>query len=123
MSADLLRRIRDLEEENRWLRERIAPSDMLPMHWGLSKAQTRLVVAVAQAPGCLKKDTVRLALGQIDRDVSDKVLEVQLVYARRLMAAVGVEILTVHGVGLTMSPESRAIVREALAAVRAGTVA
>lgn len=121
--AKYLQRIAALEEEVRYLQDILRPHATLPASWNLTKAQTRLVVAIAQAQGCLTYVGVRQAVANIPDEVSDKTLEVHLFRARRKIRPFGVEIHTVRGIGLTMAPEGRAIVRQALAAVAAGGVA
>ncbi|WP_264047525.1 helix-turn-helix domain-containing protein [Methylobacterium flocculans] len=121
--AQLLERIAELEEENRYLRQLVVPVDALPASWGLQPKQTRLVLTLARAQGWVHKDRLRAALGKIKRDVDDRYVEVCLHHTRRKLKPLGVEILTERYVGLNMPRDSRAIVLAALDAVMTGQVA
>lgn len=117
LEVQLRQRIELLEEENRQLRELLVPVETLPKIWGLSRSETRMVIAIARAKGCLSKDRIRIAIGAFRYDPGDKTLEVLLLRARRKLASFGVIIHTVHGVGLTMTPANRLIVLKALDAI------
>lgn len=119
---ELRQQITTLEEENRKLREALAPTATLPRAWGLTPAQTRLVVALARADGILSRIRIRYAVGCFDREPTDKTLEVHISRARAKLRPFGIEIRAFYGVGLMLSPQGRATVKEALDAVASGSL-
>lgn len=119
---EMRHKIEELEEENRQLREALVPTPCLPRAWRLTPAQTRMVVALAQAAGVLSRLRLGYAVGCFDRDPSDKTLAVHIARARTKLRPFGIEIRAIKGVGLIISPEGRVIVLQALDAVASGSL-
>ncbi|KQO53094.1 helix-turn-helix domain-containing protein [Methylobacterium sp. Leaf85] len=117
---EMRQRIEELEEENRQLRDALVPVAWLPRAWRLSPAETRLVVALAQAEGPLTHNRARLAAGSIDRTPSEETMEVHVSRARTKLRPLGIQIINVRAVGLVISAEGRAIVRQGIEAVASG---
>jgi len=115
--------IETLREENRQLREALAPRVTLPREWRLTKYEERLIRAIrAVGPNVLHQERVMLALyGMADDAPETKSLETMLCKIRRKLREAGAEVTieTVWARGWRMTPESCAAYDAAVAADRA----
>lgn len=117
-TAALRERIEILEEENQQLRELLVPKVTFPAEWKLDVGETRVLSALYAARHACDVNRLLYALtymraGRLTEPVRTSV-DIRLCKLRRKLRPFGVEILTVRGVGWSLSPESRGIIRYVL---------
>lgn len=113
----LQRRVWDLQEENRHLRELIAPRLEFPSEWRLAKSMAVILSTLYTRRGPVHSDLLRAALYGFGQEREDITLTVLVLRLRRRLAetAPQVVVLNHHGVGYYLPEESRAVIAEALA--------
>lgn len=110
----LRERIEELEEQVRQLREALAPRIIWPLEWGLRPFERAILSAIHACAGIATYERLVAALWHEERDDPYALLKVHVWNTRRKLAAIGVDIATVRGIGYRLPPASRAILDAAL---------
>lgn len=112
-----------LREENRQLREALAPRIVLPMPWRLTDLEEQLLCALrASGPNLFHRERAIFALYGIRDDApGDRIVDCFIANIRRKLKAelVPIYIRTVWGRGWQLTPESCAAFDAAIEADRA----
>jgi two-component system cell cycle response regulator CtrA len=97
-----------LLEENRQLREAMAPTVVFPREVGLRPAQVRILAALMAAPNgiCSKELLFQAISGRNDGD--ENTVKVSMCGLRKKLEPYGVEILTRWAFGYEITAETRA---------------
>lgn len=113
-----------VEAENDELRERVAQlerlimaEDPLPLEWGLTETEEKVVRCLI-ARDLASKETIHFALyGSIgDEGADPKIVDVLICKARPKLAPFGIEIETQWGRGYRLSPDARKVIAASLGA-------
>ena len=113
----LRERIAILEEENRQLRDLLAPDFAFPVHWGLSVQQTAFLGALYARSGPVSYDALRAAvLGGVSEAKCESFISVLGYKTRKRVRPHGVEIRTIWAHGFALTAESRGVIAAALEA-------
>lgn len=110
--TDEVTRLRDrcetLEEENRQLREAMAPVIAFPKGIGLRPAQVRILAALLAAPNgiCSRELLFHAISGRNEGD--ENTVKVSICGLRKKLQPYGIEILTRWAVGYEITAENRA---------------
>jgi DNA-binding response OmpR family regulator len=83
--------------------------------WGLTTTEARIVAIVFQSTGVVSKDVIHLRVYGHDVERGSNTIDVALSRARRKLAPDNITIQTFWFQGLFMPPESREIMRAAMA--------
>lgn len=119
--AELEDTVARLTAENAALRQRLADvdggsaaSNGWPQDWRLSRSEGKLLAALAAVPVCSAAVAMTAMYGaQPEAWRGHGTMSTLLFRLRRKLAPFGVRILSVHGDGHAIAPESRAIVEAA----------
>lgn len=107
-----------LEEENRQLRELLAPRIEWPPEWKLSRSMRTILSALYARQGFVSSEALLQALYGSDEDLRHENIVKIFVskMRRRLTLALGIDhtIHTVWGSGYCLTPEARAAIAEVL---------
>lgn len=120
--AGLRERIAELEEENAALKAGKIETDIVAFAgvFGLATLEARLLGAVMSRTETSKEQVFAALYGEnSDHWPTESTVKVHLCRLRQKLARFGAEIETIWGRGLRVSPESRAIIEEWVAAWRA----
>lgn len=117
MSEVALRQLRErcdeLEEENRQLRETLAPHTVFPWEWKLRPAEERVLSCFLSSPNRIRtKEQLRQAISKF-ADTDGKVVEVTICQLRKKVQPFGIEILTRWSVGYEITPETHNLLKDA----------
>lgn len=123
----LRERIAILEEENRQLNELLVPSIIFPVEWALAVGEARILATLYGARGWVGQQRLLHALtfqvGGRWTEPDRAGIDVRLSRMRKKLGPYGIEILSARGVGLSLSQESRGIIRYVLRSPDAQAVA
>ena len=103
-------------EEVRQLKDVFTPVLAFPQSWRLSPDETQILAALmaATGSGVLSKEALHIAIGDLQVETHEKIVDIHIHRIRRKVKPYGVMIETVWGVGYRMPPEARRICRRAL---------
>lgn len=107
-------RCETLEEENRQLRETLAPIRVFPKEWKLRPAHHRILSCFLQSPNGVRTDAQLRAVACHSDAECPSIIKMQISYLRKLVKPHGVEIKTRWGVGYELPAASREILERAL---------
>lgn len=111
--AALRDKIDELTEENRQLKEAIAPKLDFPIAWRLRPAESAMLACLYSSPtGFRRHEALRAASATTSMD--DKIVHVRVSHIRKKLTPLGIEIRGVWSQGYELLPASRAIIKEAL---------
>lgn len=104
-------RMDQLARENQSLRSYIMDNMMFPERWGLSRRESKLLMAIYRAEGayCPHED-LRAAAALHNNDIA----KVYIAKIRDKVERFGVQIETLHGRGYRLSQAGRAVIAGAL---------
>lgn len=108
-------RIRLLEEENRGLRDRIewlerellGRDDHVPVEWGLTGMQARLILALARRSEMTREQLMTALYSDCNEEPEPKIVDVFVSHLRRKLKKHGVEITTLWGRGYALDAATR----------------
>lgn len=107
-------RIECLEEELRQLRDNLAPITLFPIEWRLTATQQRIMAAFHKSrDGFLTHEQVFIASGSLAEE-ADNLVKVQIMHLRKRIRPLGITIEKRWGLGYSISPESKLILKAAL---------
>ena len=121
--AEMLDQIELLNEQIRQLQQLLAPTDCVPIGFGLTKSEAAILMCVyARSPNRISTDHLTQALYFNDQDGggSNATLKVFIYKIRKKMEPHGVKIETAWGQGYRMSAESAAILRAMITPTQQG---
>lgn len=113
----LRERLAILEEENRQLRDLLAPSFTFPAHWDLSVQQTAFLATLYGRDGGVSYDALRAAvIGGVSDAKCESYISAIACKVRKKVRPHGVIIRTLWAFGFALPAESRHVIAAALSA-------
>lgn len=111
----LRERCETLIEENRQLREVLAPAKVFPLEWGLRPAHARILNCFLASPNGVRTKGQLEAVACRGDTESENALKVHIAGLRRRLEPLGVEIKVRYSVGYELPQASREILLRAMA--------
>lgn len=117
--------IERLDEENRWLRDLLAPPGFLPAIFPLTATEERAFKALLSREQWTRESLLAsIYLDANESDIPDiKIIDVMICKIRKKLKHLGIEIETFWGKGYRISPEMRARVTKIIADENAKDIA
>lgn len=99
--------IQDLIRENDHLRTYIMENMLFPERWGLSRRESKLLMAIYRAENYCAHDDLRASANIHSNDLA----KVYIAKIRDKVGRFGILIETLHGRGYKLTPASRSIIK------------
>ena len=115
-NAELQARNDLLEEEIRQLRKACAPRLLFPLSWHLNRGETSVLACLYVSPDGFRSTAMLRTCAETFSADSDgaKVVSVRIFNLRNKLRPFGIRIITRHGEGYVLPPDSHAIIEAAL---------
>lgn len=115
-NAELRARNDLLEEQIRQFRKTLAPRLLFPLKWRLNRGETSVLACLYVSPNGFRSSAMLKMCAEIFSTDSDgtKVVPVRIFNLRNKLRPFGIRIITRHGEGYILPPDSHAIIEAAL---------
>jgi DNA-binding response OmpR family regulator len=115
-NAELRARNDLLEEEIRQLRKTLAPRLLFPLSWHLNRGETSVLACLYVSPDGFRSSVMLRTCAETFSADSDgaKVVSVRIFNLRNKLRPFGIRIITRHGEGYVLPPDSHAIIEAAV---------